>query len=361
MKDETIRALALLYGSTEEPVCAVGEDLSLLWCKDGRAAELVMLLGAELGGADSGKTLLLPPDDSYLLRTAVPPVRVQIQQLSEDGTPYYLLRFLPCPLHRSLDPAEIRALLAAKASADSQSILSLLQYGRKMQKSVRPESAEAGLIGSLVLEPCYAMLNRSARINELVWYERLRSEKPAALFAAADLSAVVTQFAAELGEAAKEAVQITADDLEPGLSVLAEPRRLHFAMLLLFLQMQEQIAGASVLTVRTERTESDGACLTMHLSAADAPPAREIPFRTRVIRDGTLLADDALLERFCAAFGTSYTLGKQKNGCIARLIFPPFTGDAPYLELHASVLRYAGSRNSLAHVLLSELISARFF
>ena len=361
MKDETVRALELLYGSAENPVCAVGEDLSVLWCQDSRAAELTMLLGAELGGADSGKTLLLRPDDSYLLQSAVPPVRVQAHRLSEDGTPFYLLQFLPCPLHRSLDPAEIRALLASKAAADTQSILSLLQYGRKMQKSTRRNSADDELVGSLVLEPCYAMLNRSARINELVWYERLRSENPAALFAAVDLGAVISHFAAELHEAAQEAVTVTAEELEPGLSVLTEPRRLHFAMLLLFLQMQEQIAGASVLSVRTERTAEGGAQLTMQLRAADPAPEREIPFRSRVIRDGTLLSDDALLERFCAAFGTEYTVGRQKTECTACLIFPPLSGDPPHLELRSAVLRYTGSRNSVSHVLLSELISARFF
>ena len=91
----------------------------------------------------------------------------------------------------------------------------------------------------------------------------------------------------------------------------------------------------------------------MCAAAEEAPVPAE--FRQRICVDGTLLSDTSLLDCFCRTFGAAYETAQEDGAFRSTLTLPPVPADHP-LALRSPIRRLAGSRSTLTHVLLSDVL-----
>ncbi len=361
MKQETIAALQQLYSDSAVPICAVTPQFQLLWKSDDHASELLHELGRQLGGAETTEEVPIPPDHTVVLSYVVPPVLCRIEELSEEGEPYLVVRFQPASEQRVLDLPETRALLHAQVTTGRQAVISVLQAFHKMEETLRANQIAAdSAVVRLLHEACYAMLNRDARCDELPWYETLGNEEARVKFGSINLTSELSRFLHELHDVTDGLIHIEAADIASDLFAEMEPRRFQFAMLAMFVLLQDGNPERTGFSI-SAKSEADRIQIVQTLRRIEPSEENPLPFHKRTMPDGTLLSEDAVLRRFCAAFGARYTVLTKPEEISGILTLPAAKPPKTRAELCAGLARYSSGRCTLTHVMLSAVISAEYF
>lgn len=360
-KKKIAEALEIIYRGTGSPVCAADSKLRLFWQSDSRAAELYSMLRIQLGVVRAAADVQFPPEDSVVLVHAEPPVVCKIQRLGTEEARYYILRFQPLPAERPLTLPEARAVMQSQVSAGKTAVVSVLQAANKLEEQLQSSGAEVSTaVLRMLHEACYTLLERDARCSELLWYET--QETLPAAGKTICLSQQLEQFLSELCSAANGHLQIDAVDIPPALYTDTDPRRLQFVLLLLFAALQGGDPVRSRLSLSAEQKEDRIAVRMTVQGEADAEIPEGSPFRQTLVKDGTLLAGTALVQRFCETFDAEYLPEPPEAhaaACTLTLRAAECADAAP--ELHSPPVRYRGDRCTLTHVLLSSVLSASVY
>lgn len=364
MKQETIAALQKLYCGTDELVCAATPQFQMLWQSDARAGELLPVLGRQLGGAEKTAEVPIPSDRTVVLSYVSPPVVCRIDTLSEDGERYLLIRFQPVPEKRELDLPEMRAMLYSMVTTGRQAVISVLQAFHKVEELLQANQLAADpAVERLLHEACYALLNHDVRCDELLWYENLGKTQHApeqAAFGSINLTSELSRFLSDLHAVTDGLIHVEAAEITDDLFAQTEPRRFQFALLAMFVLLQGSDPARTGFSLCAK--QAAGQIEIMMTLRQIMPPAEEpLPFRKRMQPDGTLLSEDVVLQRFCDAFGARYRVLTQAESVSGILTIPAAEPPQDRTQLGAGLARYNAGKCTLAHVMLSAVISAEYY
>ena len=350
------RALELLFGGSEDPVCAVSRGLKPVWAPDDRARMLLRCLREELVAASETSEPVLPQDGTVLFDTGeTQPAFCTIEPLALPGEELYLLRFPETP-PRELSPAETRLLLRAQTDLSRNAVSNIMQT---LHFSETDEKAGKGVdLQKIIRETenaCYELLNSCQHCEEALWYA---FDAPSAKEnAPQDLYLTLRQFAGQIGKLTAGSLRITDCRMEHGLYARVNPDRFFYALMLMFLGTHGGAAVFNEMTLFAERRD-DRICVRLAFSSGEGGLAA---FHPPLSRNISITGNEILLDKFCRTFGAELIRGSNPAQPVCTLLLPAADPDTGSLPLASAIGSYDEGSFSPARILLSEIMDAGDF
>ena len=348
----------MLWGASEDPVCAVNADLELVWAPDDRAAAYLPFFFAELNASDAlpipvipfgSEVLFTGPDGSAVSCTAQ---RLALQEET------ILLQFCTKPVRRSFSAGEIRALLRTQSEVTHTAITQILQAFHLLRSCFGEEHPEMQAWLDTAQDAGYAILNNVSHCDELYWYSMFDSFSKSAL-KVQDIYIPLKRFAEMTDRVTGSNLTLTECSLMHGMFAAVDSNRLVFALLMMFVMLH---GGDPKLTeMRLDAAQKDSK-IRITLTLAAGQNGAESAAHAPVFRDSSATGCEMLLNRFCETFDASLTrnAGKDAKSCTLELPAAVLT-DTTVIPLASAPAYYDGGSYTLYHVLLSPLFHAKDF
>lgn len=334
-------ALDCLYGNSSPAMCAVTQDMQLLWSN--RCFEQRFLLLVQAAGEASDHVVLqncmdipLFDGNEYIYCTVEKmflssigeapkqqPDTVSLVHIDEaDPEPdYYLLRFRTEPVLSLTHDAGTEMLISCAGecrAAAEQSLYALNEVHQLVTKN-RCNDMSIGAIDQM-LAACYRFLNQAVRFEELSWYgdadmHRIGEDEPLAF------TVYLRTLFQSIGKVAGDLLPVTytADD-EP-VWVKVNEERLMFTVLSLFQAVHQSSTPGCRIIAHCGR-ENDYAVLTMRAEKSSGNDSGRVHALNRSYLDETPLSNEALMRRFCKQYGARITLQPGVAGKVYALRIP---------------------------------------
>ena len=360
--EQAIRdALRVLWGRSEDPVCAVNSAMEPVWAPDARAQKYLLRLSAQLSASAEMPTPVIPTDGNVIFSdTDGNAVTCSIRLIPASAEPLYLLIFRTQRELSGFSPAEARAMLSSQANAGHTVAAQFIQ-SLHFLKEAHPEladSMEAQKWLILADRACYTLLNSTVRCEEMLWYGGYCSGINNAA-EAIDIREQIQSFADEIDSITGSNLTLADSYLEYGLYTRVDPERLSIALLLMFITTQHGDPNLRSMRLSAVRTD-DVIRITMTFTADDTAgesllhPSRSI--------DISLSGDEMLLSSFCAAFGASLSCQRLEgySSAVMELHAEEHAADEKIM-LGSPPSSYAAGRFSLSRVHVSEILDPEDF
>lgn len=354
LSDSMRLALETLYSDSNEPICVVDGTYHILWTSDSRAEQLLPSFCAAMQA--SGTYALPIQGKEYCFPVGSDAVKCRIEILKGCEETVYLLRF--SYTENLLDrPVSSQPLLAVCAEEIRTALAVMVQAIAMLYEQLMAVKAEPAAYDSvdMLLAPCYELLNLSLRCSELVWYESVDTEHTE--YPAVDVGQILLKYAESLRKITKGILTVETNDPLVGLTAALDAERLEFALLIMFLLVQGGRPTHTLLRIAAERSDED---IEISMCAAETGDHAErlhppLPHPD----DGTALAAQALLQRFCRTFRCKLMKVQKKEGDTL-LLRIPFAASSTTVTFRNGDFRCVDHRFSDARAMLSSILTMRY-
>lgn len=353
-------ALQLLWGHSENPVCAVNSMLRQVWAPDGRAKKYLPGLAAELTASDSLPMPMLPPDETVIYTDAEgEAVSCSIRQLCVPDEPLYLLIFRQPAGGRRFTSAEARSLLRTQTDIGRTAAAQIMQTLRYLRSNIKSDDTETCAWLASAEAACYSLLNGAAHCEEMFWYSAFNFDTQDQ-FAARDLRPTLRHFAEVTDMLTGSSLNLTECTIGPDLYACMDIDRLKFALLLMFVTTHGGDPRLTKMRFSASREESVIRIVMTFNGSEDEDTVSVL--HTPQAADATLAGNEMLLSRFCEVFNAALTRQVLDGFTSCTLEIPAADSQKEDLrQFSSAVLAYDSGQFSLEHVLLSELMHPQDF
>ncbi len=354
LSDSMRLALETLYSGSHDPLCVADENYHILWAPDSRAQQLLPSFCAAI--QTSGVYSLPIQGKEYSFPVGCEAATCRAEILDDCGKTIYLLRFSYGEnlLDRSV---KSQPLLSVCAEEIRTALAVMVQAIAVLYEQLGVAKAESAAYDSvdMLLAPCYELLNLSLRCSELVWYETVDSGE--AEYAPVDVGQILLAYTESLRRITKGILTIETNDFSLGLTAALLPERLEFALLVMFLLVQGGRSTHTLLRIIAERNEDDIIITMCAVETGDHAERLHPPLPH--LDDGTALAAEALLERFCHTFRCRL-LKMQKKEDDTIILRIPYAASSVPVTFRKGDQSNTDHRFSDARAMLSSILTIRY-
>lgn len=332
-------ALDCLYGKSTPAMCAVTQDLQLLWsnrCFEQRFLLLVQARNEASNHAalqnctdiplfDGNEYIYCTVEKMFLPSTGAVPKTDTVSPVHPDEADsepdYYLLRFRAEPVLSLTHDAGTEMLISCAGecrAAAEQSLYALNEVHQLVTKN-RCSDMSMDAIDQM-LAACYRFLNQAVRFEELSWYgdadmHRIGEDEPLAL------TAYIRTLFHSIGKIAGGLLPVTYTADEEPVWVKVNQERLMFTVLSLFQTVHKSGTPGCRIIAHCGR-ENDDAVLTMRAEKSSGNDSEQVHALSHSYLDETPLSNEALMRRFCKQYGAKITLQPSSTGKLYTLRIP---------------------------------------
>ncbi len=351
LSNEQRQALEWLYGTNPIPLCAVDENLHLLWNNACFEMRYLSLLQATINCIpDTPEAIVLHNGEELLCCTPEP--------LHTEDAFCYLLRFAsePAPVSQYDLGATIETLLACaneNRETAGEAIFALNDVYRVINEQNCNEMAYAAV--DRVLAACYRLLNQALRCEELSWYAAAEATAYRDT-SSVDLTGQVSCLCEALDHVAGNLLPHILDSCFVPMWVNADKDRLFFTLLAMYLIVCKESTPGACIRFTCEQN-GDFACVTMQEepSGDHCPAAVHAPKDSPT--DDTVLSNEALVQRFCKYHNAAFMRHKTERGCAFSLRIPLSQGGR--LVFESPMARANRGRFTPEWIMLSAVLDYR--